>query len=62
MYTFAKLNQSQIAALQQFEEQQGFKVLALTDLKMDPEQLDVEQLTTLQKLEEDLGTCLVAVH
>jgi hypothetical protein len=62
MYTFAKLNQSQLAALQKFEAEAGYKVLAVTDLKLDPEQLDAEQLAALRKLEEDMGTCLVAVQ
>lgn len=62
MYTFAKLSSSQVSALQQFEEREGLKLVALTDLALTPEQLDEKKIAAVREFEQKLGACLVAVH
>lgn len=62
MYTFAKLSANQISALQQFEEREGLKLVALTDLALMPEKLDDTKIAAVKEFEQKLGACLVAVH
>ena len=62
MYTFAKLNEGQVAELQQFEQKEELKVVALTDLKLQAQELDPDKLKALKEFEQKFGGCLVAVR
>lgn len=62
LYTFAKLDDAQLTALQQLERNEGLKILALTEVETNPDPIDAERLVKLQELEKKLGYCLIAVR
>jgi hypothetical protein len=62
LYTFAKLDDAQLTALQQLERNEGLKILALTKVETNPDPIDAERLVKLQELEKKLGYCLIAVR
>ena len=62
MFVPANLNEGQLETLQTFEQREGIRVLALADVQVEPNLLDAEKLMGLQKLEQDLGCCLLAVR
>jgi hypothetical protein len=62
MYTFAKLSNSQVSALQQFEEREGLKLVALTDLALKAKPLDEKKVAAIKEFEQKLGACVVAVQ
>ena len=62
MFVPANLNEGQIERLQDFEQRQSVRVLALADMQVEPNLLDAEKLMGLQDLEQDLGCCLLAVR
>ncbi len=62
MYVFAKLSDDQLKALQDFEQNSEVKLLAVTDVTLEPAALDAEKVAHLRDLEEQLGMCLVAVE
>ena len=62
LYTFAKLDDAQLKAVQQLEGGEGLKILALTSVETNPELIDAEKLAKLQELEKTLGVCLIAVR
>ncbi len=62
LYTFAKLDDAQLSAVQQFEQDEGLKVLALTSVETNPDMIDANKLVKLQELEKKLGVCLIAVR
>lgn len=62
LYTFAKLDDAQLTALQQLERNEGLKILALTEAETNPDAIDAERLVKLQELEKKLGYCLIAVR
>ena len=62
MFVPANLNEGQIERLQDFEQRQGIRVLALADMQVESNLLDAEKLMGLQDLEQDLGCCLLAVR
>ncbi|MFO7973544.1 MAG: hypothetical protein R6V12_02810 [Candidatus Hydrogenedentota bacterium] len=62
LYTFAKLDDAQLTALQQLERNEGLKILALTAVETNPDLIDAEKLVKLQELEKKLGYCLIAVR
>jgi hypothetical protein len=62
MFVVAKLTDAQIRAIQQFEKEEGIRLIAMTEMEVEPEMIEADKLTDLQRLEEQLGVCLVAVH
>ncbi len=62
LYTFAKLDETQLTAIQQLERNEGLKILALTAIETNPDLIDAERLVKLQELEKKLGYCLIAVR
>ena len=62
LYTFAKLDETQLTAVQQLERNEGLKILALTAIETNPDLIDAERLVKLQELEKKLGYCLIAVR
>lgn len=62
MYTFAKLSTGQVSALQQFEEREGLRLVAVTDLALKAKPLDERQVAALKEFEQHFGACLVAVQ
>ena len=62
LYTFAKLDDAQLSAVQQFEQDEDLKVLALTSVETNPDMIDANKLVKLQELEKKLGVCLIAVR
>jgi hypothetical protein len=62
MFTFANLAQEQIKAVQEFEDAEGVRLLALKEVRLEPEMLPADKLATLNELEEKLGVCLLAVR
>lgn len=62
LYTFARLDETQLTAIQQLERNEGLKILALTAIETNPDLIDAERLVKLQELEKKLGYCLIAVR
>ncbi|HOD49882.1 MAG TPA: hypothetical protein PKJ78_07585 [Candidatus Hydrogenedentes bacterium] len=62
LYTFAKLDSAQLAAIQQLEREEGLKILALTAVETNPDMIGADRLAKLQELEKKLGYCLIAVR
>ena len=61
-FTFATLAQEQIKAVQEFEHAEGIRLLALKEVRLEPDMLPADKLATLNELEEKLGVCLLAVR
>ena len=62
MFVFANLTKEQIKAVQEFEYNEGFRLLALKEVRVEPELLSADKLQTLHTMEEQLGVCLLAVR
>jgi hypothetical protein len=62
LYTFAKLDDAQLTAVQRLERNEGLKILALTAVETNPDLIDAEKLVKLQELDKKLGYCLIAVR
>ncbi|HQE82970.1 MAG TPA: hypothetical protein PLM14_08210 [Candidatus Hydrogenedentes bacterium] len=62
LYTFAKLDSAQLAAIQRLEREEGLKILALTAVETNPDMIGADRLAKLQELEKKLGYCLIAVR
>jgi hypothetical protein len=62
LYTFAKLEDAQLTAIQDIEREEGLKVLALREVDAQPDMIDAQKLARLQELEKQLGMCLIAVR
>ena len=62
MFVVARLSADQLKMIQQFEKDEGIRLIAMTEMEVEPEMIEADKLTDLQKLEEQLGVCLVAVH
>lgn len=62
LYTFATLSTAQLTAIQQLEQEEGLKILALTAVETEPDAIDAARLSKLQAVEAQLGCCLIAVR
>jgi len=62
MYVLAKLDEQKLKEIQEFEREEGVRVVALQDVPLAPASLDGAKLHALQDLEKELGICLVAVR
>ncbi|MBN2307826.1 MAG: hypothetical protein JXR94_02575 [Candidatus Hydrogenedentes bacterium] len=62
MYVFAKLDDEGLERVQELERLTGMRLVALTDVALDPASLPADMLDRLQGLEEELGMCLLAVR
>ena len=62
MYVFANLSKEQIKAVQEFEYSEGIRLLALKEVKLEPDLLSADKLAALNDLERKLGMCLLAVR
>jgi hypothetical protein len=62
MFVFANLTKEQIKAVQEFEYNEGMRLLALKEVHVDLELLPADKLTALNELEKKLGVCLLAVR
>ena len=62
MYVYARLTENQVHELRQFEEKKDVRVLALSEARIAPADLDPDKLDELIRLEKRMGICLVAVQ
>ena len=62
MYALAHLSQDQVSALQQFEEKEGLRLIAMTEVNVEPAPLDAERLAAVKDFEQQFGVCVVAVQ
>jgi len=62
MYALAHLSPDQVSALQQFEEKEGLRLIAMTKVEVKPAPLDAEKLATVKDFEQRFGVCVVAVQ
>lgn len=62
MFVPAKLDSSQLKALQEFEYSENVRVLALTEARVEPAAMAADKLAALKDLEARLGVCLLAVQ
>ncbi len=62
MFVLAGLDESKLAAIQQFERESGLKVLAFSPMRVNPATVSNDILERLQELEQKLGVCLLAVE
>ena len=62
MYALAHLSQDQVTALQQFEEEEDVRLIAMTEVDLQPAPLDAEKLSAVKDFEQQLGVCVVAVQ
>lgn len=62
MYTFARLSREDLDRVQAAEQELGVRLLALTDVTLEPAPVDAAQVTAIQDIEEELGICLLAVR
>jgi len=62
MYVFANLTKDQVKAVQEFECSEGIRLLALKEVKIEPDLISAEKLAALNELERKLGACLLAVR
>jgi hypothetical protein len=61
MYVLASLDPKKIEVLRDFEEKEGVKVLAFSDVAIVPAKVDEKKLKDMRGLEERLGVTLVAL-
>jgi hypothetical protein len=62
VFVLANLNQEQIRALQRFEYAEGLRVLALKEVRVEPDLLADDKVAVLHQMEHKLGCCLLAVR
>jgi hypothetical protein len=62
MYVFANLTREQIKEIQELEYSEGIRLLALKEVKIEPDLISAEKLAALNELERKLGVCLLAVR
>lgn len=62
MFVVATLDEQQVTKLRQFETQKNIQVVAFSDIPMNPADVDGETLDELQRLESDLGCCLLVLE
>ena len=62
MYVFANLTKKQIKTIQELESSEGIRLLALKEVKIEPDLISAEKLAALNELERKLGACLLAVR
>jgi hypothetical protein len=62
MYGLAHLSQEQVSALQQFEEKEGVRLIAMAEMDLQPAPLDAEKLSAVKDFEQQFGVCVVAVQ
>lgn len=60
MYVYAKLDESKLDTLRQFEHDKGVKILAFAEVQAQPATIDDTAVADLKALEEKLGVTLVA--
>jgi len=61
MFVPARLSEKQLAAIEKFEQSNGAKLVALTNIALEPVDLSEQALAKVRRLEQDTGLCLVAV-
>ena len=61
MFVLASLDEQKLEAIRKFEKQSGLCVLAMQDVQLNPAPVAADALMGLQRLEKELGVCLVAV-
>lgn len=57
-----KLTEKELSAIKDLERELGKTLLAFTCHKVDPAEINDEQLAKLQKVENELGISLIAVQ
>lgn len=62
MFVYANLNEEQVQRLKATEEATGLRLVAMTDVQLDPAPIDAAVLSQIQEVEEELGVCLYAVR
>lgn len=62
MYVPARLEKAQLHKIRKFEEKKKIRVIALTELELEPALLPADELLDLQNLEKEVGYCLLVVR
>ena len=62
MYFVAKVDSEKLREIQEFEQRAGVRLLALTEIDVEPATLPPDMLKELREKEEEWGLCLVAVR
>jgi len=62
MYVPARLEKAQLDKIREFEEKKKIRVIALTELELEPALLPADELLDLQNLEKEVGYCLLVVR
>lgn len=62
MYVPARLEKDQLDKIREFEEKKKIRVIALTELELEPALLPADELLDLQNLEKEVGYCLLVVR
>lgn len=61
MFVLANLPEEKLEEIKDLEQHLGRKVLALSEVDVEPSKLSDEQLEEIKDIEEETGLCLVAV-
>jgi hypothetical protein len=62
MYFIAKVDGEKLHEIQEFEKRAGVRLLALSEVDLEPAPLPADLLEELREKEEEWGVCLVAVR
>jgi len=62
MFVPANLDSAQLKAIQDIEQSENIRLLALKDLDVQPAMLPMDKVAALQQLEREMGLCLLAVR
>lgn len=62
MYVPARLEKAQLDKIREFEGKKKIRVIALTELELEPALLPADELLDLQNLEKEVGYCLLVVR
>jgi len=62
MFVPANLDSAQLKAIQDIEQNENIRLIALKDLDVQPAMLPMDKVAALQQLEREMGLCLLAVR
>lgn len=62
MFVPANLDSAQLKVIQDIEQSENIRLLALKDLDVQPAMLPMDKVAALQQLEREMGLCLLAVR
>ena len=62
MFVYANLDENQVQRVKTVEAATGLRLIAMTDVQLDPAPIDAAVLTQIKEAEDELGVCLYAVR